>query len=226
MQVPIVVSKNLAYNSLKGERLKAKQRSLTKLRADIETASSRETNGKDESCGVDNSAKKGSPLNSGGSQRQFVRDLLPKLESPHPTFPSFSDALRVSYEPGNFAILHHDFTKCVALLLSFINEHTTVYFLRPIISIFLYRIWSGRGRFCVADRDIKSGELIAVESPFTWLLDKEEAKSGSTCWHCFRSAISPIPCLSCAGEEDEHLSQGDQSSLESIMIVSNRNPVY
>ena len=83
---------------------------------------------------------------------------------------------------------------------------------------------SGRGRFCVADRDIKSGELIAVESPFTWLLDKEEAKSGSTCWHCFRSAISPIPCLSCAGEEDEHLSQGDQSSLESIMIVSNRNP--
>ena len=109
MQVPIVVSKNLAFNSLKGERLKAKQRSLTKLRADIETASSRETNCKDESCGVDNSAKKGSPLNSGGSQRQFVRDLLPKLESPHPTFPSFSDALRVLYEPGNFAISHHDF---------------------------------------------------------------------------------------------------------------------
>ena len=109
MQLPIVVSKNLAFNSLKGERLKAKQRSLTKLRADIETASSRETNCKDESCGVDNSAKKGSPLNSGGSQRQFVRNLLPKLDSPHPTFPSFSDALRVLYEPGNFAISHHDF---------------------------------------------------------------------------------------------------------------------
>ena len=152
MQVLIVVSKNLAYNSLKGERLKAKQRSLTKLRADIETASSRETNGKDESCGVDNSAKKGSPLNSGGSQRQFVRDLLPKLESPHPTFPSFSDALRVSYEPGNFAILHHDFTKCVALLLGFINEHTTVYFLRPIVSSFTVRartVLRGRSRYQV-----------------------------------------------------------------------------
>ena len=58
---------------------------------------------------------------------------------------------------------------------------------------------SGRGRFCVADRDVESGELIAVESPFVWMLDREEAKSGSTCWHCFRSAIAPLPCLGCAG---------------------------
>ena len=56
---------------------------------------------------------------------------------------------------------------------------------------------NNRGRYCVANRKIESGELIAVEKPFVWMLDKDETRTH--CWHCFRSVISPIPCHSCAG---------------------------
>ena len=55
----------------------------------------------------------------------------------------------------------------------------------------------GRGRFCVANRTIESGEIIAIEKPFVWLLDKEETRAN--CWHCFRPVIAPVPCKSCAG---------------------------
>jgi len=54
-----------------------------------------------------------------------------------------------------------------------------------------------RGRYCVASRDIEAGELLAVETPFVWLLDKEAAREH--CWHCFRSLLAPVPCPSCAG---------------------------
>ena len=54
-----------------------------------------------------------------------------------------------------------------------------------------------RGRYCVASRDIEAGELLAVETPFVWLLDKEAAREH--CWHCFRSLLAPVPCPNCAG---------------------------
>ena len=54
-----------------------------------------------------------------------------------------------------------------------------------------------RGRYCVASRDIEAGELLAVETPFVWLLDKESARGH--CWHCFRPLLAPVPCLNCAG---------------------------
>ena len=54
-----------------------------------------------------------------------------------------------------------------------------------------------RGRYCVASKDIEAGELLAVETPFVWLLDKEAAREH--CWHCFRSLLAPVPCPNCAG---------------------------
>merc|ERR1712223_117935 len=59
------------------------------------------------------------------------------------------------------------------------------------------RYEKGRGRYCVARENIKSGDLIAVEKPFVWMLDKEESRTH--CWHCFRSVIAPVPCNFCAG---------------------------
>ena len=54
-----------------------------------------------------------------------------------------------------------------------------------------------RGRYCVASRDIEAGELLAVETPFVWLLDKESCRAH--CWHCFRPLLAPVPCPQCAG---------------------------
>ena len=54
-----------------------------------------------------------------------------------------------------------------------------------------------RGRFCVAKRPIEIGEIVAVEKPYVWMLDREEVKT--MCWHCFRPVISPVPCKFCAG---------------------------
>lgn len=54
-----------------------------------------------------------------------------------------------------------------------------------------------RGRYCVASRDIEVGELLAVETPFVWLLDKESSRVH--CWHCFRPLLAPVPCVQCAG---------------------------
>ena len=59
------------------------------------------------------------------------------------------------------------------------------------------RYEKGRGRYCVARQKINPGELIAVEKPFVWMLDKDESRTH--CWHCFRSVIAPVPCHSCAG---------------------------
>ena len=54
-----------------------------------------------------------------------------------------------------------------------------------------------RGRYCVASRDIEAGELLAVETPFVWLLDKDSCRAH--CWHCFRPLLAPVPCPQCAG---------------------------
>lgn len=84
---------SLQDSNLKGDRLKAKQRSLAKLKLDIETA-------KHKSASTTSDTKNGKSKALKQPSRQYVRNLLPKLESPHPRFPSFSDALKVLYEPG------------------------------------------------------------------------------------------------------------------------------
>ena len=55
----------------------------------------------------------------------------------------------------------------------------------------------GRGRYAVAGRDIKVGELLAVETAVVAALDSEERLTH--CWHCLRCAQSPLPCLACSG---------------------------
>merc|ERR1712223_68375 len=59
------------------------------------------------------------------------------------------------------------------------------------------RYEEGRGRFAVAAREIKVGELIAKEKPFVSLLDRELVKSH--CWHCLTCTKSPLPCATCSG---------------------------
>ena len=54
-----------------------------------------------------------------------------------------------------------------------------------------------RGRYAVAARDIKIGELIAAETAFVSFLDKEQRLSN--CWHCLVCARAPLPCLHCSG---------------------------
>jgi len=55
----------------------------------------------------------------------------------------------------------------------------------------------GRGRYAVASREIKVGELIAIETPFVSLIDKEFSKNH--CWNCLLCTKSPIPCETCSG---------------------------
>ena len=55
----------------------------------------------------------------------------------------------------------------------------------------------GRGRYAVAGRDIRVGELLAVEKAVVGALDWEQRLSH--CWHCLRCAQSPLPCLACSG---------------------------
>ena len=130
----------LSHSTLKGERRKGKEKTLQKLLQDIAEMSDQPQ-----------------PLEkSHDLSRKFVRKLVPDLKQPHATFPAFSQAVAVQYDPKGV-----------------------------------------RGRYCVASRDIEPGELLAVETPFVWLLDKEAAKEH--CWHCFRSLLAPVPCPNCAG---------------------------
>ena len=55
----------------------------------------------------------------------------------------------------------------------------------------------GRGRYAVAGRDIRLGELLAVETAAVAALDCEQRLSH--CWHCLRCAQSPLPCPACSG---------------------------
>ena len=54
-----------------------------------------------------------------------------------------------------------------------------------------------RGRYAVAARDIKIGELVAVEKAFVSFLDKEQRLTN--CWHCMACTQAPIPCVHCSG---------------------------
>ena len=55
----------------------------------------------------------------------------------------------------------------------------------------------GRGRYVAAGRAVKCGELIAVERPYAWMLDRGETKA--LCWHCMRAMAAPVPCPRCSG---------------------------
>lgn len=56
-----------------------------------------------------------------------------------------------------------------------------------------------QGRFTIANRDIKAGELIAIDQPVVKYLDKEYAKFH--CWHCLISTqnVAMVPCSTCSG---------------------------
>ncbi len=53
----------------------------------------------------------------------------------------------------------------------------------------------GRGRFAVANRDIKIGEYIAVDKPIASHPLPEYL--GSNCAHCFQAMKAPLPCPVC-----------------------------
>ena len=49
----------------------------------------------------------------------------------------------------------------------------------------------------MAKRDIAVGELIALDTPYAAMLDKEEVRT--LCWNCFKKLESPVPCPRCSG---------------------------
>ena len=53
----------------------------------------------------------------------------------------------------------------------------------------------GRGRFAIAQRDIKVGEFICVDAPIVSHPLPEYL--GSNCYHCFKSMKAPLPCPVC-----------------------------
>ena len=59
------------------------------------------------------------------------------------------------------------------------------------------RYEEGRGRFAVAARDISAGELLARETPYVQLLERDLTRSH--CWHCLLCTKSPLPCATCSG---------------------------
>ena len=106
---------NLEKFAAKGERKKSKLQMLQTLIADCD---------KKMKSGDSNAVDATKP------PEKYLRNLVPKLPSPHPQFPTFSDAVEVRYGGPDV------------------------------------------GRFCVAQRRIEPGDLIAVETPYVWLLDK------------------------------------------------------
>jgi len=53
----------------------------------------------------------------------------------------------------------------------------------------------GRGRFGVASRDIKLGEVLCVEKPPVFFLHEET--SGVNCSNCFQESLAPLPSPTC-----------------------------
>lgn len=53
----------------------------------------------------------------------------------------------------------------------------------------------GRGRFGVAAREVKMGELLCVETPPVFFLHEET--SGVNCSHCFLESTAPLPSPTC-----------------------------
>jgi tetratricopeptide (TPR) repeat protein len=54
----------------------------------------------------------------------------------------------------------------------------------------------GRGRFAIAQREIKVGEFICVESPI--VSHPLPEYMGSNCSHCFKAMKAPLPCPVCS----------------------------
>ena len=52
-----------------------------------------------------------------------------------------------------------------------------------------------QGRFLVADRDIKPGEVILVEKPYASILLPEQYSNH--CHHCFKRCLAPLVCRHC-----------------------------
>ena len=58
-----------------------------------------------------------------------------------------------------------------------------------------FKYEKGRGRYAIAQRDIKVGEFICVESPIVSHPLPEYL--GSNCYHCFKPMKAPLPCPVC-----------------------------
>ena len=69
----------------------------------------------------------------------------------------------------------------------------------PALSSGVRIVWggAGRGRYAVAARDIRVGELVAVEQAAVGILDREQARTH--CWHCLTATQAPLPCPGCSG---------------------------
>jgi len=59
----------------------------------------------------------------------------------------------------------------------------------------MFKYQPGRGRFAIAQRNIKVGEFICVEKPIVSHPLPEYL--GSNCSHCFKSMKAPLPCPVC-----------------------------
>ncbi|KAF0298404.1 SET and MYND domain-containing protein 4 [Amphibalanus amphitrite] len=55
----------------------------------------------------------------------------------------------------------------------------------------------GEGRFAVAARDVKPGDLLVVEKPHASVLMAE--KTGTHCIHCLKRVLAAFPCRECSG---------------------------
>lgn len=123
-----------------------------------------------------------------GERRKSKEKTLQKL---------LQDIAEMSDEPQPLEKSHDLSRKFVRKLVPELKQpHTSFPALSQAVAV-QYDPKGVRGRYCVASRDIEPGELLAVETPFVWLLDKEAAKEH--CWHCFRSLLAPVPCPNCAG---------------------------
>eukprot|EP00093_Oithona_nana_P003709 03709.XXX_1099_2702_1 [CDS] Oithona nana genome sequencing. len=123
-----------------------------------------------------------------GERRKGKEKTLQKL---------LQDIAEMSDEPQPLEKSHDLSRKFVRKLVPELKQpHTSFPALSQAVAV-QYDPKGVRGRYCVASRDIEPGELLAVETPFVWLLDKEAAKEH--CWHCFRSLLAPVPCPNCAG---------------------------
>ncbi|CAL4120088.1 unnamed protein product, partial [Meganyctiphanes norvegica] len=85
----------------------------------------------------------------------FNKPYLPTLDYPNVRIPSFSDALKLAYEPD-------------------------------------------RGRFVVAERDIKPGTLVSVERAYGSYLLLIPGNLKSRCSTCFINCDYPLPCPTCS----------------------------
>ncbi|XP_070535620.1 SET and MYND domain-containing protein 4-like [Ptychodera flava] len=83
-----------------------------------------------------------------------------------------------------------------------------------------------QGRYAVATRDIKVGDVLLVEKPFASVVLR--ACNTCHCQHCYKSVLAPIPCLQCAGVaycstecRDESWSSYHQTECKYLDLIQN-----